>query len=155
MNALVVYFSKFGNTKMIAEAISERLGQQGNSRVISCEALTKADFDRVDLVVMGTPTHKMNLPEAVRPLFERLPKKALKGKWVAAFDTSYKMSTWLYSFTAGKKLAQKLRKLGGKRILPPEIFYVTERQGPLYEGELDRAGKWAEAILDRISGKES
>lgn len=155
MNALVVYFSKFGNTKMVAEAVSARLRQDGDSRVISCDEHTAAAFDSVDLVVMGSPTHKMNLPQAVRPVFERLPQKALKGKWVASFDTSYKMSAWLYAFTAGKKLAQKLRKLGGKRIVPPEIFYVTERQGPLYEGELERAGKWAESILSRLPGKGS
>ena len=150
MNALVVYFSKFGNTKMVAEAISARLRQRGDSRVIAWDALTAADFEPVDMVVMGSPTHKMNLPVAVRPVFERLPKKVLKGKWVAVFDTSYKMSAWLYAFTAGKKLARKMRKLGGRRIIPPEIFHVTEREGPLYEGELDRAGKWAQSILDSL-----
>ncbi len=29
---------------------------------------------------MGSPTHRMNLPEAVRPVLEALPRRALKGK---------------------------------------------------------------------------
>lgn len=149
MHTLVVYFSKFGNTQMVAEAIAETLRSAGNARLISSEDLMAADFEGVDLVVMGTPTHNMNLPKVVRPVFERLPKRALKNIPVAAFDTSYKMSWWLNHFTASKRLAQKLRKLGGKRIVPPEIFHVTEREGPLYAGEIARAREWAALILER------
>jgi flavodoxin len=148
MNALVVYFSKFGNTQKVAEAIAETLRSNGVVRVISSEGLTAADFDNVNLVVMGTPTHNMNLPKAVRPVFERLPKRSLKSIPVAAFDTSYKMSWWLNHFTAAKRLSQKLRKLGGKRIVPPETFHVTGREGPLYDGEIERAKAWAASILE-------
>jgi flavodoxin len=153
MNTLVVYFSKFGNTQMLAETIGDALSSAGNLRVISSEQLEVADFHGVDLVIMGSPTHKMNLPESVRPLFEQLPKKILKGKLFTTFDTSYKMSWWLNQFTAGKRLAQKLRKLGGKRILPPEIFLVTGREGPLYEGELERAKDWANSILAEVKNQ--
>ncbi len=138
MNALVVYFSKFGNTQLVAEAIAETLSSEGAVRVISSEALTAADINGVDLVVMGSPTHRMNLPQAVRPVFETLPKRVLTGIPVAVFDTSYKMSWWLNHFTAAKRLSQELRKLGGKRIVPPETFHVTGREGPLYEGEIER-----------------
>lgn len=151
MKALVVYFSKFGNTKMVAEAIVEGLKQGSQARVLSSDELTAADFDGADLVVMGCPTHKMNLPIAVQPVFESLPKKVLRGKKVAAFDTSYKMSALLNRFTAGKRLAKKLRKLGGKRIVPPEIFLVTGREGPLYDGEIERAGAWAKLLLERAA----
>jgi flavodoxin len=149
MHALVVYFSKFGNTQKVAEAIAETLKSNGAVRVISSEALSAADFDDVNLVVMGTPTHNMNLPKAVRPVFERLPKRSLKNIPVAAFDTSYKMSWWLSHFTAAKRLSHKLRELGGKRIVPPETFHVTGREGPLYDGEIERAKAWAASIFER------
>jgi hypothetical protein len=92
----------------------------------------------------------MNLPKAVHPVFERLPRRILPGTPVAAFDTSYKMSAILARFTAAKRLAKKLRKLGGKCIIPPETFYVMEREGPLYEGEIERAQDWAVSILKRV-----
>jgi flavodoxin len=149
MNTLIVYFSKFGNTKMVAQAVGKTLEKGGDVQIVGSEELAVADFDGVDLVVMGSPTHKMNLPKAVRPVFERLPIGILKGKLVATFDTSYKMSWWLNHFTAGKRLAQKLRKLGGKAIVPPEIFHVIEREGPLYDGEIERAIGWAVLILER------
>jgi flavodoxin len=154
VNSLVVYFSKFGHTRKIADAIAETLQSMGTVRSIEATQLSVVDFNDVDLVVMGTPTHKMNLPEAVRPVFERLPKRVLKKVPAAAFDTSYKMSPFLARFTAAKKLAQKLRKLGGKRIVPPETFYVEGREGPLYEGELERAREWSEIILARLNGKK-
>jgi len=149
MNSLVIYFSKFGNTKLVAETIGEVLKGAGGVQIINSDKLSAADFDKVDLVVMGSPTHKMNLPEAVRPLFDRLPRKLLKGKLFAAFDTSYRMSWWLNQFTASKRLSPKLRKLGGKGIVPPQIFHVMEKKGPLYDGELDRAKEWAMLILDK------
>lgn len=149
MNSLVIYFSKFGNTKLVAETIGEVLKQAGGVQILNSDDLTEADFDGVDLVVMGSPTHKMNLPEAVRSFFNTFPKKLLKGKFFAAFDTSYKMSWWLNQFTASKRLSPKLRKLGGKAIVSPQIFHVTERKGPLYDSELHHAKEWAGLILHK------
>ena len=147
MNTLVVYFSKFGNTRQVAEAVAEPLQSTGSVHVMSAEPLTAADFEGVDLLVMGTPTHKMNLPEAVRPILDSLPKRILKGVPVAAFDTSYKMNWFLNKFTASKRLNRKLRKLGGKPLLPPETFLVEDREGPLYDGEIERAHDWTISIL--------
>jgi hypothetical protein len=95
----------------------------------------------------------MNLPQAVRPVFESLPRRVMRGTPVAAFDTSYKMSRWLAPFTAAHKLAPRLRKLGGKRVVPPETFHVIDRDGPLYEGEIERARTWAASILKRVEAR--
>jgi flavodoxin len=153
MNVLVVYFSKFGNTREVAETIAETLQGAGPARVISSEQLSASDLADADLVVMGSPTHRMNLPEAVRPVFDALPRRVLRDKRVAAFDTSYKMSRWLAHFTAARKLARKLRKLGGKQVVPPETFHVMEREGPLYDGELERAKGWAESIRGQLAAR--
>jgi flavodoxin len=149
MNTLVIYFSKYGNTQKVAETIGEKCQNNGSTRVLSLDEIKPIDLMNVDLVIMGSPTHRMNLPEATRDIFDQLPKRILKGKLVAAFDTSYKMNGFLSHFTAAKKLAQKLRKLGGKRVVPPETFHVMEREGPLFEGELERAKTWAGLILQK------
>jgi flavodoxin len=158
MNVLVVYFSKFGNTQMVAEAIAQEIATElrpeGSVQVISLDTIAAEDLEAKDLVVMGSPTHNMNLPKNVRPAFESLPKRVLKGIPVAAFDTSYKMSWWLNHFTAAKRLSQKLGKLGGKRIVPPETFHVTGREGPLYDGEIERSRAWATSILEAMRNKD-
>jgi hypothetical protein len=92
----------------------------------------------------------MNLPEVVWPVFDALPRRLLHDTQVAAFDTSYKMSWWLARFTAARKLDRKLRKLGGKRVVPTESFFVEGREGPLYEGEIERAGACADQPGDDI-----
>ncbi len=153
MNILIVYFSKFGNTRKVAEAIAERMKAGGSVRLISSDQLTGSDLAQVDLVVMGSPTHRMNLPEAVRPVFDALPRRVLPGTPVAAFDTSYKMSWWLTHFTAAPRLSKKLRKLGGKQVISPETFHVMEKEGPLYDGELERASRWAGSIIARLDGR--
>lgn len=147
MNALIVYFSKFGHTQRIAEAMAQALDAgNGSVRLISSEELGTADLAEADLVVMGSPTHNMNLPKPVRPALETLPRRCLRGKRVATFDTSYKMNWLLARFTAAPRLARKLRKLGGKQVGRPETFFVAGREGPLFDGELERAGDWAAAL---------
>jgi flavodoxin len=153
VNALVVYHSQFGNTQQVAEAIAQRLQPVGEVRTVRAERLTAEDLQDAGLLVMGTPTHKMNLPQAVRPVFEQLPKRSLRGVAIAAFDTSYKMGAFLARFTAAKKIDRSLRKFGGKRLVLPETFHVEEHhEGPLCEGEIERAGAWAETVLERYAG---
>jgi flavodoxin len=151
MNTLVVHFSKYGNTQKVAEVIAARLSRNGSVRVISTDELEAPDLKDLDLLIMGTPTHRMNLPEDVRPVFESLPRRLLPKTPVAAFDTSYKMSPFLARFTAAKKLTRKLHKLGGKRVVRPKTFHVMEKEGPLYDGELERAEKWANMILKKLN----
>ena len=154
MNALVVYHSEYGNTQQVAEAIVDAFQRAGAARTLSADHLTEAELSDVDLFVMGTPTHKMNLPEAVRPVFEGLPQRALRGVPIAAYDTSYTMSAFLARFTAAKRLDGKLRRLGGKRLVPPETFHVERHhEGPLCNGEIERARRWAESILERLDGQ--
>ena len=150
MNTLVIYFSKFGNTHKVAECIRDECKTYGPARAIDLEDLTLDDFHNVDLLIMGSPTHRMNLPERVRIRLAELPKGSLRHKAVAVFDTSYKMSAWLNLMTASKKLGRKLKKLGGSRVGRPETFHVMEAEGPLYEGELERARIWVGTILQKV-----
>lgn len=148
MNTTIVYFSKFGHTQQVAETMGRALeSANGQVRLVSAEELVVADLAAADLVVTGSPTHNMNLPESVRPVLDRLPKRCLRGKQIAAFDTSYKMNWLLARFTAAPRLSKKMRKLGGKQATRPESFYVAGREGPLFDGELERAEKWAISLI--------
>lgn len=150
MKILIVYFSKFGNTQRVAETIANSMTSNGAVKCIPASEMSVEDLEDSELIVMGTPTHRMNLPQDFRPVLEQLPKRVLRGRQVAAFDTSYKMSPWLARFTAAKKLSRKLRKLGGRLVLKSETFHVMDREGPLYEGELERASEWASSIFLKV-----
>jgi flavodoxin len=155
MRILVVYFSKFGNTRKLAEAMAETMNQAGQARAIAIDQLSANDFEGVDLVVMGTPTHALSVPQEVRTVLDTLPLSVLSGKSVAAFDTTVRW--WpLRRFRASPKLLARLTRLGGRRIARPETFRVRtkgEENAPepnlLFEGELDHARKWAAKLLEQ------
>ncbi len=152
MNSLVIYYSIFGNTKAIAEAIAGELSSCGSVRLVDARQLSAADFDQANLVIMGTPTYRMNLPEEVGEILKNLPRRILKGKVAAAYDTSYAMSGLLAHFTASKRGIQKLRKLGGKQLIQPETFTIARaHEGPLLDGEIDHAKRWAGDIIALIT----
>ncbi len=156
MKTLIVYFSRFGNTRRIAQAIAETMKQAGDARVISIDRLTAADFEGVDLVVLGSPTHGFTVPEAVRSALAALPAGILAGKSVAVFDTTVR--PWpLRHFRAAPKLLRQLSQLGGRPIAHPQTFFVqtgstqgTGERDLLLAGQLDRAQEWAGQILQQF-----
>ncbi len=155
MRTLIVYFSKFGNTRKLAEAMAETMKQAGDTRVLDIGQLMASDFEDADLVVMGSPTHAFSLPEAARTILGALPLAILAGRSVAAFDTTVKLWPLRY-FRASPKLLGHLSRLGGDPIARPQTFFV-KTIGPqqpgevelLLDGELERARKWAAKLTDQ------
>jgi flavodoxin I len=43
-------------------------------------------------------------------------------------------------------MAKALQKKGGDLASPPEGFWVIKQEGPLADGELERAAAWAKEI---------
>ncbi len=135
VHTLIIYDSAFGNTRHIAEAIAQTLEKQGTVRLVSLP-----DLDEIELT---------GLTPAVRTLLDGIPRGSLEGLAALAFDTRYRMSEWL-SGSAAHRIARKLQKAGARLILPAESFFVVSREGPLEEGELERAGQWAEKAVEQF-----
>lgn len=93
--------SKFGNMQKIAEGIAQALEPAGSVRALSLDQLTVSDMEDADLVVMGSPTHRMNLSEEVRSVFETLTKRILRGTSAAAFGSDGPLPTVSVDFTTG------------------------------------------------------
>jgi len=153
MKMLIVYYSKFGNTKRVAETIAATMKSGPEVRVVSIDRLAASDFEGIDVVVMGTPTHGFTIPAAARSVLTALPPGILLGKAVAAFDTTVR--PWpLRHLRASSKLLRVLRHLGGRPIAPPQTFFVQTRNPQrtgeinlLLEGQLERAREWASQLL--------
>ena len=85
----------------------------------------------------------------------------MRGTKVAAFDTripAEDTGSWVFKLFskqfgyAAKPIAEKLQKKGGELIAPPEGFVVVASEGPLKEGELERAIEWAATIKRVLAG---
>ena len=165
MDAIVVYESVFGNTRAIAEAVAEGLG---SVLVLPVHEAAKRD-PTVDLLVVGGPTHMHGLsttrsrrlaaegshedgashvePGATKEpgmrswLRELPPTVAARA---AAFDTRLDKSPWLTG-VAARGIARRLRR-HGLEVVATESFVVEDSEGPLEEGELDRARAWGSEL---------
>jgi hypothetical protein len=80
----------------------------------------------------------------VRTLLEALPRE--HGKPAASFDTRFDKSALLTGPPAGS-IARRLESQGYRLVARPESFFVSDTEGPLPDGELDRARIWGASLL--------
>jgi hypothetical protein len=168
MRALVVVESVFGNTRRIAEAISSGMAAQIDVRLVDvAEAPTElVEVVEVDLVVVGGPTHAFGM---TRPSTRRGAAEQTGGR-VAAAEIG--LREWLGALPSGtggaavfdtrvarpctpgasRGAARRLKRKGYRLITRPETFRVRGTEGPLCDGELDRARAWGAALAAQLAG---
>jgi hypothetical protein len=164
MKALVLYESLFGNTATVARAIADGLGPIGEVTVAQFGAVPEGAAEEADLLVLGGPTHGWGM---TRPASRKSPKsegyavgarewlqglRRRRGTKAAVFDTRFDKPRWLTG-SAALRIARRLGRSGCQLVLPPESFFVQHTEGPLREGEEDRARRWG-ADLARRAAKD-
>ena len=156
MNSMVIYASRYGNTRHLAEAITEVLRTHGSVRLVAVDDLFTMPPESIDLVVVGCPTEEHGMTEPVTRCFERMGANAFQGKTIAAFDTRYRWPRWI-SGSAGAAITRRMRRAGARVIAPPESFFVAGAINPttikdpsLEPGELDRARTWAGTLANAV-----
>jgi flavodoxin len=144
MKTLVIYDSLYGNTKTIAQAIGDAI--PGEVEVLNVAEANASELAAYNLLVVGAPTHGARPSPDVKAFLEQIPASALEGKSVVGFDT--RMTNRLITMfgTAAPKITKELKKKGGNPAGPPGGFLVTGGEGPLKEGEVERAVAWAQEI---------
>jgi len=151
MKALVVYDSVFGNTEQVAQAIGEALGAHGDAQVLRAADARPEQVTGMDVVVVGSPTRAFRPMPTVSGFVKSVPAGGLQGVRVAAFDTRIAVEQTgpailrflvrLFGYAA-PSIAKGLQRKGGQLAAEPEGFIVGGTEGPLNEGELDRAREW-------------
>jgi flavodoxin len=158
MKILIVYDSQYGNTEKIARAIFEALSSVAEGECLRVGEVKPEHLAGTHLLVAGSPTQRFRPTEATNSFLKGIPKNGLKGVKVAAFDTriteqeireTAKVLDFMVKFFgyAAKPIADKLVEKGGRLIFPPEGFYVSGTEGPLKDGELERAAEWGKKLL--------
>lgn len=165
MKAVVVYESLWGNTAAVARAIAEGLG--ADARALSTAEATGEAIAGAELIVAGAPVFGFKLSSdtmresigrdyarkspapdlshpSLRSWLDALPAGSGKS---AAFDTQVKGP-----FGKGAPvIADALEGKGYARLAEPEGFVVKGKQGPLRDGERERARAWG-VELARLMG---
>jgi hypothetical protein len=176
MRGAVIYESMFGNTRRIAEAISDGLASVMEVHLIRADQASGFDFDGTSLIVVGAPTHAWSLPRAntrqgalntvrkpgsdlvlepnadsspgVREWLNSLGTFAGAG---AAFDTRFSASV-VFTGRASKAITKLLRREGVDVVLTPESFFV-DRKNHMVAGEEERARAWGRRLGAEITNR--
>ena len=168
MRAIVIYESMFGNTRRIAQAVAEGISD-GEDVTLSDVVDAPVDIpDEIDMVVVGAPTHVFSLSRdvtrreaarhgaaftdvagGVREWLEALPS-APRSAVFAAFDT--RVGTMALLPGAASHTATRLAQKKGFTVAAPASFLVEGYEGPLVDGELQRAREWGHSLTEKLAG---
>lgn len=92
MQVLVLYFSKGGNTRRLAEAVAEGVGRIGGVSPVlrTTQEVTKDDFLASNGVIAGSPVYFGSMTADLKKVFDGFVsvRKKMEGKVGAAFATS-------------------------------------------------------------------
>jgi flavodoxin I len=147
MKTLIVYDSIFGNTEQIAQAIGNALGSQQNVEILHVSNVKPEQLMELELLIVGSPTYGGRPTAAIQDFLNKVSEPAIRGINVLAFDTRLLTRLVRIFGYAADKIADSLKKNGGTLIASPEGFFVKGKEGPLKEGEIERAASWAKMII--------
>ncbi len=147
---LIVYGTKTGNTKAVAEAIAKGLAATKNVEVVvkDVKRTQPEEAGAYDAVLIGSANHARGPVGDVKKFLKNLEKLHLQGKTGAIFDSHIK----------GDQIAiVKMEKQVRDQI--PGITLVGAGwgaeatgilKGPLREGELAKAERFGETLATKI-----
>jgi NAD(P)H dehydrogenase (quinone) len=92
MNILVLYYSKGGNTRKLAEAIAEGAGQVNGTEVVlrHTRDVTQDDFVAADGLIVGSPVYFGTMAAQLKQVLDEFiaVRKKMEDKVGAVFSTS-------------------------------------------------------------------
>ncbi len=124
--AIVVYDTRFGNTKKVAEALTRGILKHNiDVKCVSVEDVRLDKLGKYDLIAIGAPTHFMTASKSMKEFLLHL-ESSYSNSAVAygfAFDTRYDC---LFAGSAAKYIEKKLEKIGLQIIRPRSSAMVRE-----------------------------
>jgi hypothetical protein len=169
MKALVVYESMYGNTRQIAQAITDGLRVSIEAESSPVGDAKTIDVSDLQLVVVGAPTHAWGLSrrhtrevaanEIAKRSDQRIAATSVAtgvrewmrgltqqgGRHAAAFDTRLDRPRF-FTGSAVRTVERGLLAAGFSMFAEPHSFRVGGSTGPLVSGEIERARAWGEAM---------
>ena len=157
MKVLIVYDSVFGNTEKVALAMKDALTASAEVNACRVGDLKTEMLQELDILIVGSPTRGFSPTPAITKWIKGLPTDRLSAVKVAAFDTRVdtkqvdsKVLTFMVNLFgyAAEPIEKKLVKKGGNSVAKPAGFIVLGTEGPLQEGELERAVAWSAHLVN-------
>jgi len=145
MKSLVIFDSQYGNTERVARIIAQTL----KTKAVHVSQVTSADLEGLGLLVIGSPVQAGNATMAIQKYINQISDEDVKSLQFATFDTRIEMFIAKIFGYAADRVAKKLKRKGAKIISTPGAFIVKDKEGPLADGELERAAEWSQSLLEQ------
>jgi len=110
----------------------------------------------IGILVVGSPTRAFRPSPEMQAFLRNIPASQASRLHVASFDTRILPQTVKSGFVrflmkcfgyAARPMLKALEQKGARPMAPPEGFAVSDTEGPLAEGELERARQWGETLV--------
>ena len=151
MRGMVVFDTSYGNTKTIAEAISEALRESGiDVDTLPLKEVKQISAKECDFLVVGSPTRFGTMSFAIKGFLRKIKGDEWANKPFAAFDTENPENIEKRQGSAAEKIATTLTDRKMRQLLPVLKSAVHDMKGPLEEGEVEKAREYARRLAAEL-----
>ncbi|MEM3153868.1 MAG: flavodoxin domain-containing protein, partial [Candidatus Bathyarchaeia archaeon] len=150
VRVIVVFESRYGNTKRVAESIIEGINEAGGVKV-SLKELKEVDLKEIpscDAILIGSPNHMGGPTRGIKGFIDKLGELRLDGKKFAVFDTYMGRDFEKAVKKMEKRLSEKAPGLG--RITAGLSVKVQGVKGPTAEGELPKCKEFGRNVAIQL-----
>ena len=148
MKGIVVYHSKYGNCKQVAEAILAGLKEGGADVTLAEVGSLEGLPEDLDFLVMGSPTRAGSASGPIRKFVKKASWTA--GLKFAAFGTGLAKGVAKGDKISAEDISESLKVFGLAEVVPPFRAGVGGWKGPLVEGALDKAREFGKAVAGAL-----
>ncbi len=156
MKGIVVYDTSYGNTKKIAETITETMKESEiEVDLFDVKNVKKLSAKDCDFLVLGSPTRFGTMSFAVRFFSGKVKSEEWRNKPFAVFDTENPENMEKKEWSAAEKIAERLRDRKMNQLVPILKALVLGQKGPLEEGEIERTRDYARELATKLKEEKS
>ena len=146
---LVIYESKYGNTKIVAEKIVEGMKQKGVKIILNeLQEVNLNNVSEYDAILIGTPNYFGGPTRGIKKFIDNIGKVGLKGNQIAVFDT--------YMGKDYEKAVKKMEKRISEKA--PDFKLLTSglsirvqgMKGPILDEEFPKCTEFGNRIAGQL-----
>jgi flavorubredoxin len=148
--AIIVFDTKYGNTKIVGEKIVEGMTEVGEfdatlSKASEVDIKTIPDYD---IILVGSPNHMGGPVGSITKFINGLKKLEINEKYLAVFDT--------YMGKDFEKAVNKMKARIKKKVpgalpeIPGLSIKVQGMKGPIEDDEFPKCRKFGQDIANQM-----
>lgn len=148
--AIIIYESRWGNTKLVAENIGDgiKLGSPVEVVIKDIKNCDPTELAAYDAILIGSPNHMGGATRNIGSLVDKLGSLKLEGKTLTFFDTCMGND---YQKTINKLAGMAGKKAPGVKLITPGLsILVGGMKGPVSAAELAKCKEFGTKFAAQI-----